>query len=723
MQFKSRSSEGSITRCRTTGLSVRWFIDEQGSTLLGAMLAVVLAITLVATGVQWYWVSSSSTDIQSIADLGALAGADAIAKTATVIQLLDLLLLSLNVVAVLLHLVVVVSGVVVVTGSPVGGASMATLFQKAVEFDRKFVDFRRRFAAESQRIAQLLSDSAPYLAMGQAHEVVRRNSVSVAGFTKTSYVGTVIPFPLRGEVTLTSAPSNELQLVTDSAATSAENGQDAVTLEALESQLAAARQDCWDADSYRTGSVMPAAWNPEQAIGDFERELTRVSGNPPEPASLPSAGESEWSDQVIRDMYFADYRSLGSEVQTAFTSRARAAAAGYLTPRDVSPTILVQSKLNEDVFLVAHTPGERRAYHSDQDCVGLSGATADVLVIRLSALLNDPDHPPCSLCEPAHWGALASWLAALESFSGRWNGEATAIRNYESIRQQMGQVQGDLSGRTQAALDAVLASAQSILRGGRLTYRPPGSRGLVCVVFSKSDRALPSYTLPSVTEAGGRVLGQQVALSGAALSAGGSSSAVGQAIQKISGDAASGKLFGFAGSVMMALGLNEGVSSGVLPLWRAGLDLLQGRQSTLSAQFNPLPWGLDGIAGGFVDDVSGYLGLEKPDMRQVIPVLVSVSEVGDPAAGGTEGAFASAMRQTRASIGSIQSVGGAARALANASIELTTEMDVPMWSLLEEAIFGKQVKMPFDSWSMRYASDGREYAQVGLPVALWEESW
>lgn len=708
----------SSRRSNWFGPSLRWFVDEDGSTLLAAMLAVVLSVVMLATGLQWYWVSSSSCDIQSVADLGALAGADAIAKTVTVVQVLDFVLLSMNFMAMVLHVIVVVSGVVLVTSAPVGGAGMAPIFRKAVEFDRKFIDIRKRLANDAFTIARTLSDAAPYLAMGQAYRIINKNSAVLAARVGTGFAGMVVPFPLQGEVSLSTMPANERALADLAGSANGQNAEDAERLAELEAQLEAARLQCWEADVFRSPATPQYGWSPTSAIADFEGALADVAATVPDAVLPASIGGTAWSDDVLEDRYRADYAEIGLEVRSRFTSAANSRDGEYLDPGDISEGYLLESALAELVYVVEHEAGERKAYHSAQSCSGLSNATTAPAPVPLEEIVDDSSHPPCSLCAPTHWSAISEWRRSLGSIVPSWNAEAECIRSYEAIREEMKQLRDGLASRTGAVLDEILGSASAYLRGGRLTYRPAGSRGIVCVVTSNQTRKLPAFTMPTLTGGGGRVLGRQIAFAGAALSEGGGDSSASQAIRKLSSDVGIGKTANLSGSVMLTLGLSDGVASALAPLWRSGLSMLHGESTQVKGSFDALPWGLDSIVRGFMDSAIDAAGVSKPDTRQVIPVLTSISEVGDPSAPGLEGQFVNAVRGARDAYSTVGELSGVTSALSSAGFILSASSTDALLASENPRLAGKSFRIPFDEWSLYDGFKASTYAAGGLSGAL-----
>lgn len=673
---------------------------------------------MLATGVQWYWTDSSSCDIQSIADMGALAGADAIAKTATVIQILDLTLLSLNVVALLLHVVVIVSGVVMVTAAPAGGSGMAPLFQKAVEFDKKFIDLRKKFADGAFQVATFLSNAAPYLAMGQSYRVIWQSSRVQGGFNRTSFSGTAVPFPLKGEVTLSSMPSNETDLASLAGETAGSNRDDAEAMTTLEGELEAARIRCWERDSYRPQGAMPYGWAPAAAVDDFAGQLARLGGVAPDVALPASATGSDSSDAVLAERYREDFAAIGCNLSSRFDALTADSADGFLNPVTTTAESLLASEYDAAVFLVDHDDAERRAYHSSLSCVGLSSAASTPGEYRLAVVVGDDNHPPCSLCTPVHWAAVTSWAVELDTYIPRWNEEALAIQEYEDVRRQLMQLQGELAGRTSSVLTTLLESVESYLRGGRLTYRPAGSRGILCVVASTTTRTMPSFTLPGMTGSGERVMGRQVAMAGAAVSTTSSGSAVSDAMTRISSYAQQNRGTGLSGALLSTCGLAEGVSAPVVSLWQSGLSVLRGSSIQASAHFEGVPWGLDGLIRGFTQEFARMAGTSKPDLRQAIPVLVSVAAVGDPSAEGIEGSFARAVGSARSSYAVAHPSGDLAGLIGDAASELAGDYCDQLLSVTRHKLLGKLIALPFDEYSTSFGMDAVLYSSGGLQASL-----
>ena len=261
-------------------MKLSWFKREDGSTTLTMILAIALVVVLLAASVQWYWTHSSSSDIQVLADLGALAAADVSAKSVMLIQALDAMLLTANLFGLLLHAIVVVAGVVTVLSAPAGGGA-APFFEKALEFDRKFCEKRRDFAKQAHKLAQAVSEATPYLAMAQAYHVVSENATQLEEFNGTSYFAAAIPFPFRGELELTGYPADEDELLEEVSTAGEENEASARDIKKLEGEIERGVDECFRLDIYKPAGTQRAYWNPLQAIADFRRGFSELAGEPP----------------------------------------------------------------------------------------------------------------------------------------------------------------------------------------------------------------------------------------------------------------------------------------------------------------------------------------------------------------------------------------------------------------------------------------------------------
>ena len=699
---------------------LRLFRDEQGSTALAVCLSVVLAVTLMALSLQIYWVKSSSSDIQAVADYGALAAADAIAKVSTTIQVLDAVLLSMNVFGLMLHATVLVGGVAAVAAAPVGGASIAPIVTKLADFDRKFMQVRKDLAQSAYNAAFSLNRAAPFLAMAQCWEVVRSNTGSLKAFGGVTYSGVVVPFPFDGSVTLTGYPDELDELADEVVDAGRENQADSQDVVDLQAELELARRACYAADPYRASGTSLVGWEPRYAIDDFRTEVERLlSSHPSAPSEPQSIEGSPSADGRLAECFSRDYRRVGESVQDSFTNRSGYTdSQGYLDPGVPTVGDYLDSFTSEFVLVVPHDEGNRKAYHGDRSCFGLYSVGEEPEPVRLGTLIGDNNHPPCSLCKPLHWSAVQVWQEQLSTFSSHWAAEAAAIRHHEDIRRELDRTSEQISQRTTDVLGELLRNASGYLLGGRLSYSPCGSRGLLCVVTAEPGRKLPNYTLPRLTGTAGKTMDRQIALSGSKIMPTTGQHATLDYLKTLSSTPV-GLISGMGGALNESAGRFDGVLTYTNPLWRACVGTFSGGQG-LPGWFSSLPWGLDAVLRDFVSRVAELAQVGPPDLRQLSPVLVNTASVGDPADSGAEGRVARALRAAQDSV-----VRGSSVTSLSIGSEIQSVLGGRMqygyayaYQVFVLSLMGKALKCPFSSMQLKTVQDATAWAIADMPKAF-----
>jgi outer membrane murein-binding lipoprotein Lpp len=373
-------------------MRLRWFKSEEGSTSLTVVLAVVLALALLAACVQWYWTNSSSSDIQTLADLGALAAADVSAKTTMLVQALDALLLTANLFGLLLHCVVVVAGVLTVVSSPVGGAGAATFFEKALEFDRQFCERRRNFAQDVYRFACVLNEATPYLAMAQAYRIVNENTACLQNFNGVRYMAVALPLPFKGEVELTGYPDGEEELLEEVGEAHDANEASAQKIVRLEKEVERGLDECFRLDIYKPAGTQRAYWDPASALSDFKRGFAEMVRQTPAAPTTPVPIENTAQNRArLATRFGEEYRRLGQSWQGQVEAHIGSAPAGSerIEARDMNAETWLAPARAAHVLLLEHTAGERKAYHCDAKCFGLAGAKVGVRTVTLGEVLGD----------------------------------------------------------------------------------------------------------------------------------------------------------------------------------------------------------------------------------------------------------------------------------------------------------------------------------------------
>ncbi|MDR1775465.1 MAG: hypothetical protein LBS17_03285 [Actinomycetes bacterium] len=632
-------------------MTIRWFKDERGSTSLAVVLAIVLVVALLACCLQWYWTASSSADIQTVADLAVLSAADTTAKGVMFVQVLDALLLTANLFGLLLHVVVMVAGVATVLGGPALSAAAGTFFEQAADFDRQYCERRKQFAQDAYKLAQVVCDASPVAAVASGVQNAAENRDALQTFSGADYTAVVIPFPLKGEITLSGYPDADQDMADLAQSTGEKNEQDAADVKRLREKADDALDAAYKLDIYKPAGTQRAYWDPASAFGDFRRGFDSDYGTCPAAPATPRPIED---NAATRAALAADYRDTWNDIHRDVraavirTIATPAAGSAQLDARDISATEPLAPYASHTVLLLDHAAGARKAYHSRSDCQGLANASHDLGRIRLDALTGDDKHPPCAICTPPHTSALADWQRDLTRFARAWNAEAAALRAWQTARDRADAAAGRVRDRTQAATKQLADSAKSLLLGGRLRYTPAGARGFLCVATTTNTRHLPAFTLPALTAATDAQLGQQLTLSAARLMPAKDRQTIPDYLDRTANPtgssatpANSGQL---SGAIPRLLDTGIGVTDTVaVKLWGTCLKLNTRGQAGATDLLNRLPLGLDKTCTGALDKITATAEITAPDLRMPMPTLVDTSQIGDATAPGIEGRVVSAI--------------------------------------------------------------------------------
>ena len=691
---------------------LRWFKDERGSTSLAVVLAIMLSLVLVAGSLQWYWTNSSSEDIQVLADAGALAAADTQSSVMQTIQLLDALLLTANLFGLLLHCVVVVAGVVTVVTEGAG----STFFEKALEFDKRYCEKRKKFAQDVYKVADSLNKAAPYLAMARSSQAVRQTATGIESFSGGSYAGLALPFPFEGQLELTGFPDDEDELLAEVEDAHDENKQTAEDARQAQQDANTARADCFRLDVYKLPGTSELGWDPAYAYDDFKRGADDLlPGVAASPSPLNPIEDNANTRAALATHYEQDFLTVRTRLKTDIPATIGSASpdADSYPAQDLSADTLLQPWLDEPVYVLPVPAGQRRAYHQNTGCFGLAGAENTPRQVRLETLMGQMEHPPCTICAPTDWRALTQWQGELAPFIGQWNSEAAALRRYQQARERLAQREGEIQKTSTSVLGKITGEAGSYLLGGRLRYQASGARGFICVVVDTRERSLPDFTLPALTNAQGSRLNPQVALAGAKLLPSESKKTLPSLLAQSADAAGSGGAGGVGGATRALLGADEagaGVGdalSMLFSLWGSCLDVYARGADGLGEQLSGLPFGLDTVMRPALDRLLSAAQASPPDLRYPQPALVNTAAIGSPDAPGFEGKFVRLLRGAKegyAQLGGSELV-GLVRDLLAGTGGLSGVGDIA--AALGKKILGVDIGLPFAEEAKSWLPDVR----------------
>lgn len=699
---------------------IRLFKNEEGSTTLTIVVSIVVVVALLAVCLQWYWVNATGSDLQYYADIGAMSAAEAMGRSASLIRLYDAILLGLNIFGLILHGVVVVAGVVATLGGAVGGLS-AVFFEKAIEFDRNFTQRKHRFFTDTVDVVKALDKATPFFMLGASSHVVKRNVEMRTGYDKTPYGTLVVPFPATGTLKTTEKSSASNDLDTKTLQTAQKNADDARDIKELQEQVDAAKTRCYEADIYKNPSVIEAYWDPSAAPADFLAALSqKVPAKSPFSSTLaPIDNESVGAPLVIERLYSESYQRSRTSALSSWNKVLSSAQDDLATAKPFSFDSLARELDDATVYLLPHTAGERKAYHADPRCRGLSQASQATEPLSWRTLLGQEDHPPCTICQPFNWEGFTAFKSAASPFAQAWEREASALRAYVQAKDELEEKSDELTTRTQNAWDELVNLAQEYLKGDRISYDPPGSRGLFCIAFTTSNPHPNKATMPGLTNTESGSFGPRVAVAAARIVPKKTSKSLGAVVSaeeqytKTTYDVEeANKLGGGIYNLFESGGVAEVAEKLYYPVLRS----VAGADSAIRNIFDKLPLGLGSSARSFLDDIEKAAGTQLPDLRDYKPLLVDTATVGDPDAPGVEGTFITAWRRAKSAHAQGAQISSSSwqSLLKTVTREWDSFTPSTLYSALSTSINGSFVSGPYNSGMADTASAALAQARASL---------
>lgn len=672
------------------------FKNESGSTTLTVVLSIAVAICLLSASLQWYWANSSAADIQLAADLGALSYLDIVSRTTLVIQIIDTTILTANLMGLVLHGLVVVSGIAAAAQAPLGGGIGASLLSKIIEVDKNYVQRRKQFVNYLYSAAQALNSITPFIAFGYARNLIDENNALRTNFNNAQYGVIPLAMPAVGTVERSSGFSQEGEVLDAVTIAHNKNEAQAQKIKDLEEKLEAVKRQCFDLDIYKQVARYTTSWRVEEVAKDFKQELSRIRTamtdatntlDPIDASSLPAK-------KRLDDAFKRDEESVAQKVMQNMTDAFGTGAPGDTS--QVMPDTIFGEFERQSVHLVEHVQGERKAYHRDPACSGLYNAQNPVRETTLASVITDADHPPCSLCLPLNWQAVQDWRSPMAPLMDAWNKEVVALQEYAQLNDKLEAEKSKLQSDSADAFNELLAHAREILAADRIRYLPPGRRGVICLAYSTGKQTPPPFALATLTHTTNEKPDTQIALAGARLKPTVNAGHIRDIIRgQRSFYNASNTSFGTG--VFRFLDQNAGLYSQLSALWISVTEFfISGSQAT-DTVFDRLPWGVGEIAGQFMRRVTAMAGVSKPDLNYYRPFLVNTAQVGSLDGGGAESALVSQIQSAKKLFNSgarisESSLGSAIRATF-ASLEGFTFSTV--YSKMHYTVFDGYFKAPF----------------------------
>lgn len=591
--------------------------NEDGFTSVSVALAILLSLTLVFSAAAAGWVGAKSSEVQRVADAGAMAGQNSVAAFCTVAQVLDACVLSMG----LAGLVTLGAGLVLscVPATVAAGAKM-------VEAAGKVLEARRDFSRSAAEGIQRLEATLPLLVVANSASCIAANSDGDPG-----YLGCAVPFPLESESDFSALEEEVDDAGMDDLAD--EMARESQRAKEAQERVDAAREKGWRADCgsepyclrERAGRLagLSGAENPDYASADgwtFGAPLLRARRYYEArlaACAVAGADAEELTDAACRRAYYEF--ALGEVRAGSYEELDNGTVVADLPQLPKNAEETRQTALYTRGSWPCTQEAAGRTLHSAASCPGAAGAASGTASL---SQLDSGAVQRCAVCQMdvGELGRVASASTTIDNgFEHHWAKVVQAAQEYEDAADELARAQEasrDLAERGSSAF------SQAIKQLGvtRVKLCPPGAWGCVAVVArgegEQAPAALTSAFLDSFELPAG------VAVSAAALApdeSTGQNNVLASFFDRLSG---SGSLVG-------------GAADGVMELWGSllvGYGSAYGGVADAGSGFLDK---LDGVLGGSVgswlkgrlSDVLHGAGLDPVDMRLRKPALTNSQDV------------------------------------------------------------------------------------------------
>lgn len=166
---------------------MKLFKDEKGTTSVGMAVALLVCLALIFSSAQVYRLSSSSAEIQEVADAATLAAENEVAEFMIAVNVCDAAILSMT----LLAATIIGLGVVTACIPPLFGLS-----EQLVSFGSKIVKAKNKFAELSAHGLNELQKLLPFISVISAFSVAQSNN---NGAMQANYLSLAVLVPNEGK--------------------------------------------------------------------------------------------------------------------------------------------------------------------------------------------------------------------------------------------------------------------------------------------------------------------------------------------------------------------------------------------------------------------------------------------------------------------------------------------------------------------------------------------
>lgn len=604
-----------IERRRACGLQV--FRDEDGFTTLGAVLALLIALSLLFSAAQVQRLNAVSAQVQDAADAAALAAQNEVAEFMVVVRVCDAVSLTMS----LTGLAATGLGVVALC-TPV----TAPLGKPLMDAGNSILKARDAFAEKASAGLELLQESLPFLCAANA-----ASTAMAYGGSGSEYLALALPFPTESGEIAADPLEGAHDLAEEAEGKAADIQEAAARAEELAVEAAAIKQrafarDCGDSPAYcmheraetlagLTGARNPLyrsvdSWSFAVAL-DRAREYyaARLAQEAPEGSTVEERAES-----ALRERF---YQLAVRELEDAYVNEGEGffEASFPRFPRN-SDEVRESSLYEESVYPISAANGQE-TMHAWSGCPAAQG------IVRYGSVreLEEGEFERCPQCNFAlsGLGKVAAASTSIENgFEYHYDAVAVAAAEYQQAMSELAPAASEV--REQAGgLFEQIGELLGTASDSRIDAAPPGRYGTV-VLAACLDETPSSAGFANGFVSSPGSLGARVALSSATL-------LEDEADQQ--------------GSVISSIldGLGEDVATGpagiVLDCWSGLLQAYADGQSALDGAIEDvagaLPLasasGLGTWASGAFRGAVSAVGLQPADLDALKPILVNSAHV------------------------------------------------------------------------------------------------
>lgn len=593
------------------------FRDEYGFTTIGAVLALLIALSLLFSAAQIQRINSVAAQVQDVADAAALAAENEVAEYMTLVRVCDAVVLTMS-----------------LTGLTATGLGIAALCTPATAFASKplidagksILDARDAFSDKASEGLALLQKALPFLSAVNAASVAQAN-----GQEEASYSALTLLCPSTGEeADFESVEGTEefLSDVDSSADAIQQAGERAEELAEESSKIKeeAFMRDCGAAPGYcmyerastlagMQGSDNPAyhsvdAWSFSVAL---ERARNYYSARLAQEHPLNDSVEEE-ARSVLRKRF---YQYAAQELDAGYVHEQDDSFEAYFPDLPRNTDEMRDTSLYTEQAYPVSVEGDKAVMHAWSGCPGMVGQVSYGSIQQM----EQEGYPVCPQCEfsAASLGKVAAASSSIENgFEYHYAAVADAAQRYQQAMEEMAPIARQVKDEAGGLLDRC-AELVGLSADVRIDAQPPGRFGVVVLAVCLEE--MPSsagFSNAFVSSSG--ALGARVALSSATLLAD-------EADQQ--GDVISSILDGLDVPVVSGpLGIVLDCWAGLLKAYASGQSALD---EALSHAIDALPFasasGLGTWASSSFGSAVKSVGLEPAKLDALKPILVNSAHV------------------------------------------------------------------------------------------------